>query len=110
MDTLQAGSCIICYETDPQPIQSGCACRGLGGLAHVGCIIDVAASQAAHRGTSAWRNCQTCKQEFTGAMLNGLAEAWWSRVRDQPEDSSERLEAASNLAYSLGGQGRYSES
>ena len=109
METLQAGSCIICYETDPPPIQSGCACRGDSGLAHVGCLIKVAASQAAHRGSASWRRCQTCKQDYTGAMQVALADAWWSRARDQAEQSPERLDAACNLANSLYAQGRYAE-
>jgi hypothetical protein len=31
------GTCIICLDTDPPPIQSRCACRGEVGLAHVAC-------------------------------------------------------------------------
>jgi hypothetical protein len=31
-------------------------------------------------------------------MQTGLAEAWWSRVCDEAEDSAERLAAAHNLA------------
>jgi hypothetical protein len=31
------GTCIICLDNDPPPIQSGCACRGDAGLAHVEC-------------------------------------------------------------------------
>ena len=109
MDTLQPGSCIICYEADPPPIQSGCACRGESGLAHVGCRIKVAMSQMAHRGNLAWWLCQTCKQSFTGAMQTGLSEASWSRVRDQAAGSDERIGAAGNLANSYMAQGRYAE-
>ena len=95
-------ACIICYETTPPPIQSGCACRDDSGLAHTDCIVKVAASQAAHRGTIAWRQCQTCKQDFTGAMQIGLAEALRSWSRDKAEDSDERMVASQNVAYSLG--------
>ncbi len=83
-------TCFICYESDPSPMQSGCACRGDGGLAHVDCLAQVAISRAelSHRwNASAWRQCQTCRQAFTGAMQMGLAEAWWSRMRDEAEES-----------------------
>lgn len=36
-----------------------------------------------------------------GAMQTGLAGPVWSRVRDQAEESAERLESAINLASSL---------
>jgi hypothetical protein len=39
--------CFICLDSNAPPIQSGCACRGDGGLAHVDCLIQVAASQVA---------------------------------------------------------------
>ena len=108
-ETETDGACIICYETRPPPIQSGCGCRHDGGLAHVGCLAQVATSQAAHRGSIAWRQCQTCKQDFTGAMQIGLAEERWSRVRDQAEASAERLDAACVLANSLLAQAKYAE-
>ena len=103
------GACFICYESHPPPIQCGCACRDDGGLAHVDCLEQAAVSQFEHRGTAAWWECRTCNQRFTGAMLTGLAKAWWSRARDQPEESPERLCAAHNLAQSLKGDGRYAE-
>ena len=92
--------CFICLESHPPPIQSGCACRSDSdsGLAHVDCLIEKAVSQQAHRGNKVWWECQTCGQDFTGAMRTGLGEAWWSRVCDQAEESEERLGAAHNLA------------
>jgi hypothetical protein len=51
----------------------------------------MAVIQQAHRGGAAWLTCQTCTQDFSGAMLTGLAEAWWSRVCDRPRECSERL-------------------
>jgi hypothetical protein len=60
--------CIICLESDATPIRSGCACRSDSGLA-----------QRRDRGTKVWRECEVCKQPFTGAMRTGLAEAWWAR-------------------------------
>ena len=79
---MKIGSCIICLESDPPPIQSVCACRLDGGLAHVGCLIEKAVSQQPRRGDEVWWACQTCGQLFTGAMQTGLGEAWWSRVRN----------------------------
>ena len=84
------GACIICLDTSPPPIQSGCACRGDSGLAHIACLVRAAASQA-QRGSDAWQMCQTCKQYYTGAMQMGLAEVWRSRVAGQAAESDERL-------------------
>ena len=95
------GACIICLDTSPPPIQSGCACRGDSGLAHIACLVRAAASQQAHRGNGVWQQCQTCKQYYTGAMQTGLAEAWRSRVAGQAAESDERLEAEYVLARSL---------
>ena len=93
------GACIICLDTSPPPIQSGCACRQDSGLAHIACLVRAAASQQAQRGGDVWQKCQTCKQRYTGAMQTGLAEAWRSRVAGQAAESAERLQAESNLAY-----------
>jgi hypothetical protein len=49
--------CIICMDSEPPPIQSGCACRSDTGLAHVECLIDKAVSQQPHRGTKVWWEC-----------------------------------------------------
>jgi hypothetical protein len=50
--------------------------------------------------------CRTCKQDFTGAMRTGLAQAWRSRVADQAVESAERLAAEDNVAQSLMGEGK----
>ena len=102
--------CIICMDHDPPPAQSGCACRGEAGLAHVGCLVASAVAQQPHRGNAAWWECQTCKQHFTGPMRTGLAEAWWSRVRDEAEESKQRLAAADSLAQVRLADGQYAES
>jgi hypothetical protein len=91
--------CLVCLDSDPPPIQSGCACRSDTGLAHVGCLVEKAVVQHPqqpewHRGKKVWWECQTCGQQFTGAMQTGLAEARWSRVCDEAEESAERLCAA----------------
>jgi hypothetical protein len=91
---------------EPAPIQSGCACRGDSGLAHIACLVQAAASQQAQRESDVWRQCQTCKQRYTGAMQTGLAEALRSRVAGQAAERDERLEAESNLALSLLHQGK----
>ena len=103
------GACIICLDTSPPPIQSGCACRGDSGLAHIACLVRAAVSQQAQRGMDVWRECQTCKQDYTGAMRTGLAEAWRSRVAGRAAENFERLEAESNLAASLLHQGKAAE-
>jgi len=84
--------CVICLDADasPAPMQSGCACRGEAGLAHVGCRVRAAEAQAQHRGRVVWRKCQTCKQHFTGEMQRGLADAWWAQVSGRAEDDAER--------------------
>jgi tetratricopeptide (TPR) repeat protein len=123
--------CIICLETSPNPdppIPLGCGCRGGAGFAHVGCIVEWTASRAAPIGNKAltgesaqiedtaligdrrvWAQCQTCSRNFTGAMRIGLSYAWWLRVRDQAEESEERLASALNRASALCGQGNYAE-
>jgi hypothetical protein len=101
--------CIICLESGPPPIQSGCACRSDSGLAHLDCLIEKAVAQQAHRGYDVWMMCQTCEQTFTGAMRTGFAEAWLSRVCDQAEESDERLCAAHNLAVSRRFEGKYAD-
>ena len=103
------GTCYICYESQPPPIQSGCACRDEAGFVHIECMVQVAVSQVGHRGNIAWWECHTCKQKFTGAMRTGLAEAWWARVRDAVEENAERQSAAFNLGESLCGDGKYCE-
>jgi hypothetical protein len=103
------GTCYVCYESQPPPIQSGCACRGEAGFVHIECMVQVAVSQVGHRGNTAWWGSHTCKQHFTGAMRTGLAEAWWARVRDAVEENAERQSAAYNLGQSLCGEGTYGE-
>ena len=113
--TADGGACIICLDASPPPIQSGCACRGDSGLAHIACRVQAAASQLAQRRpatprrSDAWRECQTCKQDYTGPMQTGLAEAWRLRVAGQAAESAERIEAESNLAVSLLQQGKDTE-
>jgi hypothetical protein len=105
------GACIICLCDDPSPIQSGCACRGDAGLAHVDCRTQDAAHRMANSNQwDGWWKCGTCGQNFTAAMQLGLAEAWWSSARHLPNENERRLAAAkNNLAIALQSQGRYGE-
>ena len=38
-----------------------------------------------------------------------LAEEWWKKVRDLPQEDNERCNAVENLANTLGAQGKYTE-
>ena len=104
------GVCFVCLGTSPSPIQSGCACRGAAGLAHLCCRVQTADALVKQKKSFEWWwTCQTCKQLFTGEMRDGLANAWWSQVCDRAEDDGERLDAAANLAASLSDQGKHDE-
>jgi hypothetical protein len=37
----EAAACVICLDMSVLPIQSGCACRGDAGLAHIECRVHV---------------------------------------------------------------------
>jgi hypothetical protein len=82
------GTCIICLCDDaPFPIQSGCACRGDAGLAHVECRAEAAAHRVANFNEfEGWSNCATCGQDFSGAMQMGLTEAWWSKASSSAQN------------------------
>jgi Flp pilus assembly protein TadD len=102
------GVCIICFENDVRPIQSGCACRGDAGLAHVECRVEAAVHRmSSSESRAGWWQCGMCEHDFTGGMQLGLAEAWWSRVQRLPAKDETRLSAAENLALALSSQGNY---
>jgi putative effector of murein hydrolase len=106
------GECVICLQSEPAAIQSGCACRNDAGLAHVGCLAKSALAQTSRRGHAAWRVCQTCTQEFTGEMAEGLALAWVAHACSTPhgaEPSDDELGSASLLALSLIDRGAFAE-
>ena len=104
------GACIICLDTDPRPMQSGCACRGDAGLAHANCRAEAAAHRFKHqREYNEWTGCGTCGQDFTGVMRMELAEEWWDRARRLPQEIRERVGAGDNLADALTGAGRFAE-
>ncbi len=96
-----SNTCFICLESgrheDGSPVLStGCACRGTAGYAHVPCV----AAAAQHRDTR-WYSCDTCKMDFTGALMMELAEKHWQRVRDRSVNDEERITAGNTLANSL---------
>ena len=101
--------CIICFDTSPPPVQSGCACRGDAGLAHVSCRVRMAESQASLSENSVWWQCRTCMQHFTGEMRVGLAEAWLLLLRDHVTPRSlgflNRMAAMANLSKALSARG-----
>jgi tetratricopeptide (TPR) repeat protein len=93
-----ADRCIICLDAgDAQLIQSGCACRGPAGLAHVACRAEAATHSG---GAVQWYQCTTCNREFTGDMQHGLAEVHWNRVKGNPTHI-EWLEAAADYGHGL---------
>jgi tetratricopeptide (TPR) repeat protein len=105
-NACEDGACIICLCDDPSPIQSGCACRGDAGLAHVECRAEAAAHRMANiENCDGWWKCGTCGQNFTGAMQLGLAEAYWSSAQRLPDENGRRLDAAINLADAKGKHG-----
>jgi hypothetical protein len=82
------GACIICLETDPPPIYSGCACRGDAGLAHIECRVLAAAHRQQSTGKlNWWAECSTCSHMFVGspAMSFGLAQELWRRLQRRVE-------------------------
>ena len=56
-----------------------------------------------------WYTCTTCKQQYTGAMQLGLAEALWERHRRKPARNQDRLAAQNLLAAAYMAQGRHAE-
>ena len=137
MDT--APCCIICHQSKPAPIHSGCGCKSDGGLAHSTCR----AQWAVEAGGEAWSVCTVCKQQFTGEMFRELAAARFERVSEvagvppavrriwspppvdlcwvwhaqmkcscdqcDAADDHERLDAANLQAHALSRAGRHAE-
>jgi tetratricopeptide (TPR) repeat protein len=103
-------ACIVCLdsESDPPPIQAGCACRSDTGLVHVACAVACAKAMHKKHGHDAWRRCGTCKQAFTGAVQLALGLAWW-RHASAMSPCTERTLAASNLAECYRVSGEYAK-
>ena len=98
----EAPCCTICLEGGdaPLPMQCGCGCRGDAGLAHVACIAQAAAHQAASWNT-AWEECLTCGQYYTGGMQLGLARERVRRTERRAPGDDDRLAARWNLGQAL---------
>ena len=65
-NTGNGGSCIICLQSRPPAIQSGCGCRGDAGLAHIKCRVQAAEHKQKSTGDlSGWETCSTCGISFT---------------------------------------------
>ena len=99
-------SCIICLDSDPPPMHTGCACRGSVGNAHVACLAQAATWSKREAG---WYECQTCKCVYTGAVGIALADIRWSQVQNV-RHSEAWLDAANTRAASLADRGAYAES
>ena len=103
-------ACVICLDdaAHPLPIPCGCGCRGAAGCAHVVCKVACAAHQGPgyHKG---WHTCPTCKQQYTGPMFVGLAEALWECLKVRPAEDDNRLAAQNCLASAYRQAGRYAK-
>lgn len=96
------GTCTICLDSEPKPMQRGCACRGDAGLAHLHCLIRAAAhEQKSTRNIMAWSECGTCHQLFNGAISRGLAAEFLRRSEDHPENPMEFAVSASHASKTL---------
>ena len=107
------GPCIICLENDPQPIQSGCACRGHAGLAHIECRIKVAEhaqqSSTDYWGAKEWTECGTCHQIFSNAMGLGIDLKRWLQSLQRSEVDYDRVLAMMSMSQTLIGCSKFVE-
>jgi tetratricopeptide (TPR) repeat protein len=106
--------CIICLESDPVPIQCGCACRGDPGLSHIQCMVNQAEyrdknGSAAEMPGMAWFMCLICKSHFTGTMKHELARAWFERTRHLPAGDLRRVRPEQHLIECAYAAGNYIE-
>ena len=69
--------CHVCLEGHDEAeggggrlMHGGCGCRGSAGFAHLLCMVEV----AMHNPDS-WTMCPTCRQDYTGTTVLGLARA-----------------------------------
>ena len=99
--------CNICLERDDLLIPLGCACRGKSAYGHLACRAKAAMSRGIQE-WDAWHTCDTCKQDFTGAMQLGLARRWIQHTRCLKRGDENRLAAETNLGNALIASGRHS--
>ena len=70
------------------------------------------AEYAAYKGpgyNACSHTCPTCKQQYTGTMVLGLAEALWERLNSRLAEDGHRLAAQNNLAEEYRQAGRDAE-
>mmetsp|Transcript_44051 Transcript_44051/g.92653 ORF Transcript_44051/g.92653 Transcript_44051/m.92653 type:complete len:337 (-) Transcript_44051:710-1720(-) len=118
-------TCWVCTDSTSRITRSrnrtlmrGCACRGSdAGFAHLDCLIQFALHSnngnddgddddndninSIITNNERWDACPTCKQDYTGKLRLGLAQARWELVQDAPRQDYERLNAADRLASAL---------
>ena len=85
-------------------LHGGCACCGSAGHGHLRCFV-----QAAEYNYMSYMRCPTCKQNFTGPVQLGLAQACLQRQVSKPAENETRLAAQSLLALALKHAGKYEE-
>jgi tetratricopeptide (TPR) repeat protein len=108
------GRCIICLESDPVPIQRGCACRGDPGLSHIQCMVNQADYRdkngpPAEMHGKAWVMCLICKTHFTGTMKQELARAWFEKTCHLPAGDLRRVRPEQHLIECAYVAGNYTE-
>ena len=101
--------CSICLDSDPPPIQRGCACRGEAGLAHIDCMVKYAKATEDRDSGAAWMACGTCKQLFTGKMRQALGLNFWQSVKGLSPGHEKRQTATLTYARCHLEEGRYKE-
>ena len=69
--------CHVCLEGDAAAeegggrlVHGGCGCRGSAGFGHLPCLVE-----AATYNPKSWTMCPTCRQDYTGTTVLGLARA-----------------------------------
>lgn len=110
----EQGRCTICLESDPAPLQRGCACRGEAGLSHFQCMANLADwrdknGPATETPGLAWIMCLVCKSHFTGAMKQELAHAWSERSLHLPTDHLTHVWSKQHLIECAYAAGNYAE-
>ena len=110
----EQGRCTICLESDPAPLQRGCACRGEAGLSHFQCMANLADWRDKNGPVTetpglAWIMCLVCKSHFTGAMKQELAHAWSERSLHLPTDHLTHVWSKQHLIECAYAAGNYTE-
>ena len=106
--------CHVCLEGDAaagggggqQLMHGGCGCRGSAGFAHMRCLVE-----AAEHNPDSWTDCQTCKNEYTGAVELRLAREHDERAHDgrAHDERLSTMDTKHNLGAALTGMGHFAE-